>query len=298
MKSTLFQGIFPPLVTPFKENGDLDLTILKENMVEYNKTRLAGYVVLGSNGEYVYLTKEERRKVIDVVLEGLDKEKRVLAGTGCESLKETVDLSREAEKLGVDGLLVVTPNYYRGGMTEEALRMYYEELAESVQIPVLLYNVPKFTDVNLSPSLVARLAKHPNIVGIKDSSGNIAQLGEIVALTEDEDFSVLVGTASLLFSALGLGAMGGVLALANIAPTEMVEIMEYVEEGEYEKARRLQLTMIPVNRAITATFGIPGLKYAMDSLGYQGGYPRLPLQPLTSKERGAIDEILKKAELL
>lgn len=298
MKSTLLQGIYPPLVTPFQENGDLDCKALQNNILAYNKTRLAGYVALGSNGEYVFLTREERLQVVDAVLQARDKNKKVLAGTGCESLNETIDFSLEVQRMGVDGLLVVTPNYYKGGMTDDVLEKYYEELANNVEIPVLLYNVSKYTGVNISPSLAARLAKHPNIVGLKDSSGNIAQLSEIIALTAKDDFCVLVGTASVLSSALNLGALGGVLALANIAPTHMVQIMDDLNEGEHERAQELQLQMIPVNKAITATYGIPGLKFALDALGYHGGYPRLPLQSITSEERAVITEILERAELL
>lgn len=297
-RKELFHGIFPPLATPFLEDGDLDLNSLKENIKRLNKTGLSGYVVLGSNGEYVYLNKEERLKAIEAVLEFKKEDMKVIAGTGCESLQETIDFTQKTHGMGVDGALIITPHYYKGGMTTKVLSNYYQKVAEHIELPLLLYNVPKNTGINMNSSLIAELAHHENIVGIKDSSGNIAQLSEILIKTEEEDFTVLVGTASVLSSAIALGAKGGVLALANIAPAQCIEIKTKIEEGRVEEAQRMQMKMLPVNTAITASYGVPGLKVAMDLLGYKGGYPRQPLLPLESNERDALGKILREANLL
>ena len=182
-------------------------------------------------------------------------------------------------------------------MNEAALLQHYTAVADKSDIPILIYNVTKFTHISVSIRLVAELSQHPNIIGIKDSNGNVSSLGEMVA-TAEKDFSVLVGTAGALFGALTLGAGGGVLALANVAPEACVQIHRLVGQGRIDPARELQLRMLPVNTAVTATYGVPGLKAALDMLGCFGGDPRLPLLPASEKERGEIREILKKAELL
>jgi 4-hydroxy-2-oxoglutarate aldolase len=182
-------------------------------------------------------------------------------------------------------------------MRESALMTHYSELADQSPIPILLYNVPKFTHINLAADIVARLSEHPNIVGIKDSSANVIQLGEILNGVAG-DFNVMVGTAGVLFAGLTLGCVGGVLALANIAPEHCVEIFNRVKAGDLEAARDLQLKMLPVNQAVTAVYGVPGLKAAMDMLGYFGGDPRLPLLPSSERERSEIEAILKKGDLL
>lgn len=293
----MLSGIYPPIVTPFTADEDVDYEALRFNIKRWNETGLSGYVALGSNGEGVYLSYEEKLRVIQTVAESRAEGKKLIAGTGCESTRETVRLSREAASIGVDGLLLVNPSYYGNAMTSSALFHHYTRIAESVELPLLLYNVPKFTGRNMDPDLVSRLSEHPNIVGIKDSSGNLAQLGEIISRTP-RDFSVLVGTAGVLSSAMTLGAAGGILALANIAPDHSLEIVSLVRAGRHKEAAELQLRMIPVNKAVTDTFGIPGLKCALDHLEYRGGYPRLPLQPLNKEGEKALVRVLHKARLL
>jgi 4-hydroxy-2-oxoglutarate aldolase len=222
---------------------------------------------------------------------------KIIAGTGCESTWQTVELTNACAKLGAHAALVVTPFYYGGRMNEAALFQHFTAVADQSAIPIMIYNVTKFTNINVSVGLTAKLSRHPNIIGIKDSNGNVSTLGEMVSAV-DEDFSVLVGTAGALFGALTLGAVGGVLALANVAPQLCVQILDLVEQGHVGPARKLQLRMLPVNTAVTATYGVPGLKAALDMLGYFGGAPRPPLLPASEKERSEIREILKKAELL
>jgi 4-hydroxy-2-oxoglutarate aldolase len=220
----------------------------------------------------------------------------LIAGTGCESTRETLELTNASAEQGAQAALIVTPHYFGDKMTSAALIKHYTTIADRTAIPILLYNVSKFTHINLSTEAVAELSRHPNIIGIKDSSGMVAQLGEYLN-NAAENFQVLVGMGSALFGALTLGCSGGVLALANIAPEACVSIYNLVQKGDYAQARDLQLKMIPVNKAVTGTYSIPGLKAAMDLLDYYGGDPRPPLLPATEKERTEIKEILIKAGL-
>ncbi len=289
-------GIFPPIPTPFI-NGNIAYDKLASNIEKWSKTGLKGLVAMGSNGEYVYLSAEEKKEFVAKVVEMTPDHMQVIAGTGCESTRETIELTRDCADFGARAALVVNPHYYGGRMNEAALLAYFTAVADHSPIPILLYNVPKFTHINMTCGLVAQLSRHPNIAGIKDSTGNVIQLGEY-ANHVATGFNLLVGTAGALFGALALGCVGGVLALANIAPQICVQIFQLVQEGNFEEAKRLQLEMIPVNQAVTAVYGVPGLKAAMDMLGYFGGDPRPPLLPSSEKEKSEIREILIKADLL
>ena len=289
-------GIFPPIATPFL-NGKVACDKLAANVERWCRTGLKGIVVLGSNGEYVYLSEEEKRSVVDSVVQSAAKEMLIIAGTGCESTSETLRLTEDCARLGAHAALVVTPHYYAGRMREDALMKHFSELADHSPIPILLYNVPKFTHINMSADFVARISQHANVVGLKDSSANVIQLQELLNGVAD-DFSVLVGTAGVLFSGLTIGCAGAISALANVAPEACVKIFDLVKAGDLDAARELQLKMIPVNQAVTAIYGVPGLKAAMDMCGYFGGDPRLPLLPSSEKERSEIEAILKKADLL
>jgi 4-hydroxy-2-oxoglutarate aldolase len=290
------QGIFPPIATPFI-NGRVAYDKLTSNVDKWSRTGLKGLVVLGSNGEYVYLSEEEKRSVVESVVQSAAKEMLIIAGTGCESTSETLRLTEDCARLGAHAVLVVTPHYYAGRMKEAALLTHFIELADHSPIPILLYNVPKFTHINMAADFVARLSEHPNIAGIKDSSANVIQLQELLNRVAG-DFSVLVGTAGVLFSGLTIGCAGGVCALANVAPDACVKIFDLVKAGNLDAARQLQLKMIPVNQAVTAIYGVPGLKTAMDMCGYFGGEPRMPLLPSSEQEKSEIEAILKKAGLL
>jgi 4-hydroxy-2-oxoglutarate aldolase len=296
MHNINLHGIFPPIPTPF-ENGMVAFDKLRTNLEKLSKTGITGIVVLGSNGEYVYLSEKEKRDVIEAVVRAVPDNLPVIAGTACESTAETIRLTCDGAELGVRAALLTTPHYYGGKMTDEALFQFYTAVADSVPIPVLLYNVPKFTHLNLTADLVSRLSRHPNIVGIKDSSGNVNLLGQYLNGSES-NFKVLVGTAGVLFSGLALGCVGGIVALANVAPEACVKILEFVEQGNFEKARQLQLKVLPVNNAVTVTYGISGLKAAMDMLDYFGGDPRLPMLPAGDHEKTAVREILIQAGLL
>lgn len=296
MSQLNLQGIFPPIPTPFiKEKVAYDK--LAFNVKKWNKSEIKGFVVLGSNGEYVYLSEEDKRKVVKTVLREAAEDKLIIIGTGCESTRETIKLTKDCAQLGADAALVVTPSYYGSKMNTKALINHYTTVADTSPIPILLYNVPKFTHINLGVAIVSILSKHPNIIGIKDSSGNVNQLGEYLN-NVDKNFNVLVGTAGALLGAITLGCGGGVLALANIAPNSCVKIYNLIKENKFKEARELQLKMIPVNKAITATYGISGLKAALDILDYFGGEPKLPLLSATEAEKREIRKILKRAELI
>lgn len=296
MKPIDLHGIFPPIPTPFSE-GRLACDRLAENIARWNTTGLAGYVTFGSNGESVFLSDEEKLEVVKTVVASAAPGMKVIAGTGCESTAQTVTLTNRCAQLGAHAALVVTPFYYGGRMNEAAMLRHFTTVADQAEIPILIYNVTKFTHVSLGVELVARLSRHPNIIGIKDSNGNVSTLGEMVSRVAEE-FSVLVGTAGALFGALTLGCVGGIVALANVAPRACVRICSLLKKGEIEAASKLQLKMLPVNTALTATYGVPGLKAALEMLGYYGGDPRLPLLPASEKEKSEIKTILKDAGLL
>ncbi len=296
MDKVNLHGIFPPIPTPFL-NGKVAYDKLESNVKKWSKTGIKGFIVLGSNGEYVYLSEEEKRKVVETVVQSSPDDLLVIAGSGCESTEETLKLTRDCAKLDAHASLVITPHYYGDKMSEYALIKHYTVIADNSPIPIILYNVPKFTHISLTVNTVSTLSEHPNIIGIKESSGNVNLLSEFLN-NVGEDFDVLVGTAGVLFGALSIGCSGGVLALANITPANCVKIFELVKEGRFEEAIKIQLRMIPVNKAITATYGISGLKAALDMLGYFGGNPRLPLPNSTEIEKSEIREILKRAELL
>lgn len=289
-----FSGIFPPIVTPFRKE-EVAYDYLIENVEKLNKSGIRGMVILGSNGENVFLSEQEKIEVVQKVIQHAAKDKLIIVGSGCESARETICLTNKLAELGAHAALLVTPFYYNNKMNEEALIKYYSLVADQAKIPILLYNVPKFTGINMSTETLVQLSHHHNIIGIKDSSGNVNQLGQFLNRVES-NFNILVGTAGALFGALTLGCSGGILALANIAPEQCVEIYQLVKSGNYEKAREFQLRMIPVNHATTATFGISGLKYAMDLLGYKGGETRLPLLPLKQEEKEKIKKILVDAD--
>jgi len=290
------EGIFSPIPTPFTK-GNVAYDKLVFNIEKWNKTRIKGFVVLGSNGEYIYLSEEEKRKVVKTMVKEAAKDKLIIAGTGCESTRETIKLTKDCARLGADAALVVTPSYYGSKMDAKTLINHYTTIADNSPIPILLYNVPKFTHINLGVEIVSKLSKHPNIIGIKDSSGNVNQLGEYLNNIE-KNFNVLVGTAGALLGALTLGCIGGILALANISPEACIKIYNLVQENNFDKAKKIQLKMIPVNKAVTSTYGISGLKAALDMLGYFGGEPRLPLLPVTEDEKKEIRKILERAELI
>lgn len=281
-------GVMPPITTPF-QNGKLGSDKLKKNFQKWNKTGLSGYLVLGSNGEAVYLNEKEKIKIVDISRESIPTSKIMMVGTGMESTQETIHFTNQVAKIGADCALVVTPSYFKGSMKPQILHDHFIAVADSSHIGILIYNVPQFTGINLEPDVVAKLSEHSNIIGIKDSSGNIGQLSEIIHLSK-KGFSVFVGSAPVFFPALCIGAVGGILAVANAVPQECVRIQNLFKKGKLNEARTLQGRLTPLAKAVTTKYGIGGLKVAMDLAGYFGGDPRSPLKRPDKK----IEEELKQ----
>jgi 4-hydroxy-2-oxoglutarate aldolase len=269
-------GVLPPIATPF-QNGRLAIDELKKNFRKWNQTGLSGFLVLGSNGETVFLTEKEKLKMMEVSRQAIPRSKIMMVGTGMEATQETIQFTNQAAKIGADCALVVTPCYFKGSMKPQILYEHFVAVADSSKIGILLYNVPQFTGINLEPELVAKLSEHPNIIGIKDSSGNIGQLSEIVHLSR-KGFAVFTGSAPVFFPALCVGAVGGILAVAQVAPQACVNILNLFKKGKMIEARGMQGRMTPLAKAVTTKYGIGGLKMALDLAGYFGGDPRPPLK--------------------
>ncbi len=297
MSDLTINGVLPPMVTPFTEDGRVDYARHIRNLERWNACRLAGYLVLGSNSEAAYLSEEEKTQLIACTVSHAGSDRLVLAGTGMESAQETLTLTNTAAQLGAVAALVLTPFYYLDHMGDRALISYYSFVADRADIPVLIYNVPKFTHKNVPLKVIQELCHHPNIIGMKDSSGDIGQLASVLRIAP-RNWNLIAGTAAVWFPALTLGVTGGILALANCLPNECAEIQEAVAVGALGRARDNYLRVLPVNTAITATYGIAGLKYVLDLLGYEGGAVRNPLLPLTGEERQAVETVLRNAGVL
>jgi 4-hydroxy-2-oxoglutarate aldolase len=297
MGKVMINGVVPPMATPFTVDGAVDFAKHIRNLERWNRDKLAGYLVLGSNSEAVYLSEEEKTELIACTIRHAAPGRLVLAGTGMESARETVHLTNKAAELGVHAALVLTPFFYFDHMTDSALISYFNFVADQAEIPVLIYNVPKFTHRNVSLKMVQELCHHPNIIGMKDSSGDVAQLASFLRVVP-EGWDLVVGTAAAWFPALTLGARGGILALANCLPNECAQIQEAHSAGDLDGAKETYLRVLPVNTAITATYGIAGLKHALDLLGYQGGTVRSPLLPLAPDQQKAVETILRNAQVL
>ena len=284
------KGVMPPIATPF-EDGDVALGRLKENLQRWNQTNLSGYLVLGSNGEAVSLNEREKLSIVEASRAVIPSSKIMLVGTGLESTQETSRFTNQVAHMGADYALVITPSFFKGSMKPEILYDYFIAVAESAEIEILIYNVPKFTSINMEPELVAKLSEHTNIIGIKDSSGNIGQLSEIVHLCE-KGFAVFTGSAPVFFPALCVGAVGGILAATNIVPQAFCQIHSLYVAGKLDEARELQNLLTPLAKAVTVKYGIGGLKVAMDAVGYFGGHPRPPLKRPDQEAEKALKHLI------
>jgi len=290
-----FSGVFAALTTPFAQDGSVSLPDLKHNVHRYNQTDLVGYVAVGSTGESVLLTRAEMDGILITVKESAAKGKKLLAGAGAESTAETIERTKRAAELGYDAALVKTPYYYKNAYKPDVLIAHYRRVADESPIPVMLYSIPQFTGIALAAAEVAALATHPNIIGIKDSSGNVLGIGEIIGATPLE-FQVLVGSAATVYPSLAIGSRGAILALACALPEKCVALFELFRQGHHEKARELQSILARASKLIGSELGIAGIKYAMDQRGYRGGIPRLPLQPLHSEQKKRLIDLLATLE--
>jgi 4-hydroxy-2-oxoglutarate aldolase len=287
------RGILPPVITPFDSDGALDLAAFEANLEAWAAEDLEGYVVLGSNGEAASLEEDEKLALVRAARARAGS-RAVLVGTGLDSTRATVALTRRVADLGADAVLVLTPHYYKPQMTAEALRRHYLAVAEASPVPVYLYSMTLFTGVPWPPGLAADLASHPRIVGIKESSSDLGLLGRIITSVPAR-FEVACGSAPVLYPALCLGACAGVLAVANCAPGLASAVYRAFEAGDHARARKLQAALTPLAVAVTATYGIAGLKAAVDAAGLKGGQVRAPLMPLGAAAREDIRALLVAA---
>src|SRR5437762_10315601 len=272
-------GVFAPVPTPFDDRDRVDTARLRAALTKWMKRPLNGVVVLGSNGEAVLMDDFESDQVIVAAREAIPRTKRFIVGTGRESTVAAVKAAKRAAEHGADAVLVRTPAFFKSQLTSDAFVRHYTAVADASPVPVLLYNFTALTGVNLLPAAVARLATHPNIIGMKESGGDVAQIADLVSGTPD-DFNVLAGTTATFFAALAVGAIGGVLALACVVPGACMHLFELTQAGRRDEALALQRQLVPLARLLGPTYGVPGLKAALNLLGYDVGAPRPPLAPL------------------
>ena len=291
------RGIFPPIPTPFRQDESLDLENLKANLARWNDEPLAGYVVAGSNGEAVALSSEERFQLVGAARAAIPEDRLMIAGAGAESTRQTIELTEGMRREGADAVIVVTPSYYGPRLDDTALLDHYLKVADASQLPVVLYNVPVYTGLDLPARVVRELATHENIIGIKESGGSIAKMDSMVNGTPAE-FQLLSGSASFFLAALVVGAVGVVPALGCLAAERISALLLAYESGNLDSAREIQASLVAPNEAITSKFGIAGLKAALDLIGFYGGPVRAPLQAITQEERAVLVNTLAEADLI
>ena len=288
-------GIFPALTTPFAADGSVSVADLKHNIERYNRTGLAGYAVMGSTGETVLLSQGEWESVLIAVKESAASGKRLIAGTGMESTADTIHRTKIAAELGYHAALVKTPHYYKPVYKPDLLITHYRRVADESPIPVLLYSVPQFTGITMEATEVAVLAQHPNIIGIKESSGHVQRVSEMVAEVPS-DFAVLTGGGGVVLPSVVAGAKGAILAAAAALPDRYVELYELTQRGLFDKARASQLALLQISKVFGSEAGIAGIKFAMDQRGYRGGLPRPPLLPISEAVKQKLMELLSALE--
>ena len=290
-----FSGIYPALTTPFAHDGSVSLGDLKHNIHKYNGTDLAGYVVVGSTGESVLLSREEIDGILVTVKEAASKEKKLIAGCGAEGTADTIERTKRAAVLGYHAGLIKTPHYYKPLYKPEALVAHYRSVADASPIPVMLYSVPIFTGIALEAPQIIALAEHPNIIGIKDSAGDVRRVAEVLAAVPSK-FQVFVGGATMVYPCLAMGIRGAVLALASALPEKCAALYQLFRVGQHEKARELHNLLVRCSKMIVSDSGIPAVKFVMDQRGYRGGVPRLPIPPLHEEQKKRLMELLGTLE--
>jgi 4-hydroxy-2-oxoglutarate aldolase len=287
------QGIFPPIATPFDHNGNIYANKVQHNVEKWNRTALSGYVVMGSTGESVMLTVDEKQTMWELAAKYAAPDKLLIAGTGVESVRETVCLTNRAAKMGYKAAMVRTPFYYKNLVNRaEAQILYYRAVADQSRIPLIIYNWPQATGVDIPVEAVVAISEHPNVIAIKESSGNLEKVMQMIREVR-EGFQVLVGSAPTLWPSLLMGACGAILAYANAAPYSVIAIWEAFRTREEAAGLDWQNRIGRASQLVTTKYGVPGLKYAMDLNGYYGGPPRLPLVPPTAEAKREIEEAFR-----
>src|SRR5215813_13116126 len=289
-----FKGIIPPMVTPFDDAGAIRYDSFERNIDKYIEAGIEGFLVAGSNGESVFLEHSAKLKLIETARKRVPSSRTLLAGTGLESTQATIDLTKEAADRGVDAVLVKNPFYFKSQMTFDVYMAHYSDVADASPVPVIIYNVPVFTGISLQSKLVIELSKHPNILGMKDSSGDVKLISEAVWNTDASRFQVMAGAAATLFPAMAAGARGGIIAIACAAPKQALALYRAFASGDYEKAGAVQRIIAPTAGAVTQSNGIPGLKSAMELQGFEAGLPRRPLLPLRQDQREELAQVFRR----
>jgi len=293
------RGTTLPVTTPFDPvTGDVDVVAFRANLRTWFEQPIRGILIAGSTGESVFLDEEERGILLEAAAGVVPQDRIVIMGTGAESTRHTIRLTQQAADKGADAVLVSPPAYYKGAMSSEVLERHFKAVAEASPIPVIVYQVPlRLSTLDLPTALVAELSRHPNIVGIKDSRGKLDLVGELVTHCAD-DFQVLVGNGALLYAALEIGAVGGIVAVGLMAAAEAAGISVAFGEGRTGEAGRMQERIAPVHKDIVGGMGVPGIKAALDLMGLKGGDPRPPLAPFPEDRHDAVRKILGAAGLL
>lgn len=289
-----FRGVFGPVTTPFAADGDVDVAGFSHNVRAHSAAGLDGVVVNGSTGEAVLLDEGERERLIEAARGALGPDKSLIAGTGAESARLTINRSRRAATLGAEAVLVVAPHYYGDKMSPAALKAHFERVADESPIPVLLYNIPKYMHFRLEPELVQQLAGHGNIVGMKDSAGDVECLARYIE-SQDDTFSVLTGHGGTWQQALALGVRGGILAVALFAAELSLAVRDAMQQGKPNEAVELQARLTPLALQIVGKLGVAGVKAAMDAVGLRGGVTRLPLLPLGAIDAERVRQLLSES---
>ena len=288
-------GVFAPITTPFDDQGNLFLDKMASNIKKLNGSRLRGYLVLGTNGEFRSLSTPEQMEVLRTVVQAASPEKVIMAGTGAESTKVSIELCHQAAEIGAHYGSLITPYFFAKKMSDKALISHFVEVAEHSPIPVLLYNNPGVTGITVSTALIKEVSSHPKIVGMKDSSpGNLTAY----ILNAQPRFSLLAGSANFFLTGLVMGAVGGVLSLADVFPEPCCELYDLGVSGPLEEARALQFKLMRLNQMVSGKFGVAGVKAAMDFAGFYGGPPRAPLPPMTTEEKKKLGEDLAASGFL
>jgi 4-hydroxy-2-oxoglutarate aldolase len=288
------RGIFAPVVTPFNRRGDIDEKRFKENLRKYAGVGLGGVVVSGSTGEMPYLAPAERLRLVELARPIIHPPELLIVGAGFESTRETIRVSREAIERGADAVLILTPNYFKSRMTSETLIAHYRSLADQLRRPVIIYNIPPFTGVRMESRALATLARHPNIIGLKESSGDLQYLKSVLRAVPQE-FRVMTGAAQIILEALKAGSAGGILGQSNYVPQICLGLYEAFSRGQMKLAGDLQQRLMPLVQRINTPYGVSGIKAALDMCGYAGGNPRPPLLPVNPAARRVIQSALREA---
>ena len=288
-------GVIAPIPTPFDSDDQVDTTRLRRALARWLERPLTGVVVLGSTGEAVLVDEFDADRIIVTAREAVPSDRHFIVGTGRESTQATIRATRRAAEHGADAVLVRTPGFFKPQMTTDAFVRHYTAVADASPIPVLLYNYTALTGVNLLPAAVTTLASHPNIVGMKESGGDVAQIADLVSGTPD-DFMVLAGTATTFYPALCVGAVGGILAPACVVPDACARLFDLTRDGRHEEAVRQQRDLVPLSRLLGQAYGVPGLKAALNLLGYDVGAPRPPLSPAPEAALAVLREALARFE--